>query len=62
MGNLSLDFSPNAFQPLASRMRPSTLDGYIGQSHLLVADKPLPRAIKNGLLYSMILWGPPGTE
>lgn len=61
MGNLSLDFSQNAFQPLAARMRPSTLGEYIGQSHLLAADKPLPRAIKNGQLHSMILWGPPGT-
>ncbi|OIV47090.1 recombination factor protein RarA [Sodalis sp. TME1] len=61
MGNLSLDFSQNAFQPLAARMRPSTLEEYIGQSHLLAADKPLPRAIKNGQLHSMILWGPPGT-
>ncbi|BAE74385.1 putative ATPase protein [Sodalis glossinidius str. 'morsitans'] len=61
MGNLSLDFSQNAFQPLAARMRPSTLEEYIGQSHLLAADKPLPRVIKNGQLHSMILWGPPGT-
>lgn len=61
MGNLSLDFSQNAFQPLAARMRPPTLEEYIGQSHLLAADKPLPRAIKNGQLHSMILWGPPGT-
>lgn len=61
MGNLSLDFSQNAFQPLAARMRPSTLEEYIGQNHLLAADKPLPRAIKNGQLHSMILWGPPGT-
>lgn len=61
MGNLSLDFSQNAFQPLAARMRPATLEEYIGQSHLLAADKPLPWAIKNGQLHSMILWGPPGT-
>ncbi|PWC10412.1 recombination factor protein RarA [Brenneria roseae subsp. americana] len=61
MSNLSLDFSHNAFQPLAARMRPATLGQYIGQQHLLGAGKPLPRAIEAGQLHSMILWGPPGT-
>ena len=61
MGNLSLDFSDNAFQPLAARMRPENLAQYIGQQHLLAAGKPLPRAIEAGHLHSMILWGPPGT-
>ncbi|MBD8107562.1 replication-associated recombination protein A [Erwinia persicina] len=61
MSNLSLDFSRNEFQPLAARMRPRTLAEYIGQQHLLAADKPLPRAIEAGHLHSMILWGPPGT-
>nr|WP_194716044.1 replication-associated recombination protein A [Erwinia persicina] len=42
-------------------MRPRTLAEYIGQQHLLAADKPLPRAIEAGHLHSMILWGPPGT-
>jgi putative ATPase len=58
---MSLDFSQNEFQPLAARMRPSTLAQYIGQQHLLAAGKPLPRAIEAGQLHSMILWGPPGT-
>ena len=58
MGNLSLDFSDNAFQPLAARMRPENLAQYIGQQHLLAAGKPLPRAIEAGHLHSMILWGP----
>lgn len=49
------------FAPLASRMRPHTLDEYIGQSHLLAPGKPLRRAIEQGVLHSMILWGPPGT-
>lgn len=49
------------FQPLATRMRPRTIDEYIGQSHLLQPGKPLRRAISQGLLHSMILWGPPGT-
>lgn len=59
--NLSLDFSQNEFQPLAARMRPTTLAQYIGQQHLLAAGKPLPCAIEAGQLHSMILWGPPGT-
>lgn len=46
--------------PLAERMRPSTLDEYIGQSHLVGKDKPLRKAIEQGLLPSLILWGPPG--
>lgn len=61
MSNLSLDFSDNAFQPLAARMRPENLAQYIGQQHLLAVGKPLPRAIEAGHLHSMILWGPPGT-
>lgn len=61
MSNMSLDFSHNEFQPLAARMRPTTLAQYIGQQHLLAPGKPLPRAIEAGQLHSMILWGPPGT-
>ncbi|GLR09857.1 recombination factor protein RarA [Mixta theicola] len=61
MSNLSLDFSSEQFQPLAARMRPTTLKQYIGQQHLLAPDKPLTRAIEAGHLHSMILWGPPGT-
>jgi len=53
---------PNGeFQPLAARLRPTTLAQYIGQSHLLGEGKPLRRAIEQGILHSMILWGPPGT-
>lgn len=47
--------------PLADRMRPATLDGFIGQAHLLGPGKPLRRSIESGRLHSMILWGPPGT-
>ncbi|MDR7341787.1 putative ATPase [Pantoea alhagi] len=61
MSNLSLDFSSEQFQPLAARMRPTTLEQYIGQQHLLAPEKPLTRAIEAGHLHSMILWGPPGT-
>ncbi|MDC9719856.1 MAG: replication-associated recombination protein A [Gammaproteobacteria bacterium] len=41
-------------------MRPQTLDEYAGQSHLLGEGKSLGRALTQGLLHSMILWGPPG--
>jgi putative ATPase len=42
-------------------MRPRTLDAFTGQSHILGEAKPLRRAIEEGNLHSMILWGPPGT-
>ena len=48
------------FQPLAARMRPATLDDYVGQKHLVGPGKPLRRAVEQGQLHSMILWGPPG--
>ena len=46
--------------PLAERMRPKTLNSYIGQQHLLKEGAPLRRALDAGLIPSMILWGPPG--
>ena len=49
------------FQPLATKMRPKSLAEFIGQTHLLGQGKPLRRAIEQGILHSMILWGPPGT-
>ena len=42
-------------------MRPTTLDAFVGQKHLLAKDKPLRVAIEQGKLHSMIFWGPPGT-
>jgi putative ATPase len=48
-------------RPLADRMRPRSLDEFVGQKHLLAPGKPLRQAIEAGLLHSMILWGPPGT-
>jgi putative ATPase len=53
--------SPDAFQPLAARMRPTVINEFIGQTHLLAANKPLRKALEQGVLHSMILWGPPGT-
>ena len=51
--------APSAM-PLAARMRPQTLEYYLGQEHLLAEDKPLRRALDSGQLHSMIFWGPPG--
>ena len=61
MPSMSFEFTTDEFKPLAARMRPRNLAEYIGQSHLLDKDKPLPKAIEAGNLHSMILWGPPGT-
>jgi len=49
------------WRPLADRIRPRTLEEYVGQRHLLVPGKPLYEAIHSGRLHSLILWGPPGT-
>ena len=46
--------------PLADRLRPRTLDEFVGQSHLLGPGKPLRLAFGAGKPHSMILWGPPG--
>jgi putative ATPase len=48
-------------EPLAARMRPRSLDEFIGQSHLLTPGKPLHDAVERGTVSSMIFWGPPGT-
>ncbi|SUC09297.1 replication-associated recombination protein A [Pasteurella canis] len=61
MSNLSLDFMHDDFRPLAARMRPTTLEQYYGQTHLIGAGKPLRKALQSGHIHSIILWGPPGT-
>ncbi len=48
-------------QPLADKMRPTSLDDYVGQQHILQAGKPLYEAIKAARLHSMIFWGASGT-
>ncbi len=48
-------------RPLADRMRPRTLDEYVGQEHLIGAGKPLPVSIDRDDAGSIIFWGPPGT-
>ena len=50
----------NENQPLAYRMRPKTLDQFVGQEHIVGKDKLLYRTIKADRLSSIILWGPPG--
>ena len=47
-------------QPLAQRMRPLTLEDYIGQDHLVGKGSVMRKAIESGRIPSMILWGPPG--
>ena len=50
----------NTDQPLAYRMRPKTLEEFVGQEHIVGQDKLLYRTIKADRLSSIILWGPPG--
>ncbi len=51
---------PQAGRPLADRMRPQTLDEFVGQEELLAPGKPLRTQIERDELGSMLLWGPPG--
>lgn len=48
-------------EPLASKIRPTSLKDFIGQEHLVARGKPLYKAIEGGHLFSFILWGPPGS-
>jgi putative ATPase len=47
--------------PLADRMRPRSLDEFVGQQHLLAPGKPLRSMVDGKSLHSLVLWGPPGT-
>ena len=53
-------FSNTIPQPLAARLRPETLDEYVGQTHLVGKNGILRRLIENDSISSMIVWGPPG--
>ena len=53
-------FERTAYQPLAERVRPRTLDEFVGQEHLLGEGKVLRRLIEGDCVTSMIFWGPPG--
>ncbi|MGD2137594.1 MAG: AAA family ATPase, partial [Gammaproteobacteria bacterium] len=57
----SLALAEETWRPLADRMRPRSLAAFAGQAHILGEDKPLRRAIEEGKLHSMVLWGPPGS-
>ncbi len=50
----------NAERPLAERMRPRSLDEFVGQGHVLGPDSLVQRAVARDRIFSMILWGPPG--
>ena len=52
---------PPERQPLAARLRPRTLEEFVGQTHLVGERGPLRRSVTRGHLASMLLWGPPGT-
>jgi putative ATPase len=47
--------------PLAARMRPRTLEEFVGQEHLLAKGKVLRDSIEKGTVSSMVFWGPPGS-
>ncbi len=59
--DLDLGKKQSTYRPLADRMRPQTLDEYVGQDHIIGEGKTLSQAIKNQTLHSMVFWGPPGT-
>jgi putative ATPase len=61
MNNSDLFANTDTLAPLAARMRPKSLDTYVGQEHILGAGKPLRHSIEQGNIHSMLLWGPPGT-
>ena len=46
--------------PLAERIRPKDFENFVGQSHLIGPNGPIKKAVTNGAVPSMILWGPPG--
>ena len=53
--------NPRTLPPLAERMRPQSLDDFLGQHHLVSGDRLLAKALKSERLFSIILWGPPGS-
>lgn len=50
----------SVYQPLSDRLRPQTLEDYVGQTHLLGERRALSRMLNSGRLHSMVFWGPPG--
>ena len=49
------------YEPLASKYRPSTLDEFVGQEHLVGENGPIRKFLETGKVPSMIFWGPPGS-
>lgn len=61
-GSFDLEFAEDdRFKPLAAKLRPKSLTEYEGQEHILAEGMPLPIAIEQGKVHSIIFWGPPGT-
>jgi putative ATPase len=60
-GEATLFSRGRAGEPLAARLRPRSLDEFVGQQHLLGPGKPLRDSIESGTVGSMIFWGPPGS-
>ena len=60
MEQMSLFDDREVYNPLASRLRPDELDGFVGQEHLLGKGKILRQLIEQDKIPSMIFWGPPG--
>src|SRR5690554_7479370 len=56
----SSDLESSAYEPLAAKMRPTRLEDYVGQEHVVGVGTPLRRALEAGNLHSLIFWGPPG--
>ncbi|MGN1222009.1 MAG: replication-associated recombination protein A [Christensenellales bacterium] len=61
MDNFNLFGDTKKYAPLADRVRPTTLDEFVGQEHIVKKDGVIEKAIKNGTLGSCIFYGPPGT-
>ena len=61
MSNPSLFSAGPDPRPLADRLRPTTLDEFVGQEHLVGPGKPLRQSIETGSVSSMVFWGPPGS-
>lgn len=60
-GSRAKAYSTDTTAPLAERMRPRTLEEFVGQEHLLASGKLLRRLIEEDRLTSLVFWGPPGT-
>ncbi len=60
MENLFSELEMDVYKPLAEKMRPQSLDDFIGQEEVVGPNSPLREMIENDLVTSMIFWGPPG--